>query len=194
MRGEAAVPRTVSTKQKDASLRYHHIDCISLAILLLFDDDTYVRLKHKHIAKKKVEFVKEVLAVIEWRSPFDDSVKQDFHEALLQTDMWADFGQNIRLFSSKAETDKDWSEVKSFTESLSVIFGAIGIKICSSFSRPRINGVKTRRLYTYAIDSSSAKQLAEQINAVTQMQITSINSHAESFLRHTGLPFDSTET
>lgn len=160
---------------------------VSLIMQLLFqepmlrDEET----PRQQQAILRIRFINEVLSALNWRSPFDVGVYrtvEDIRTALLATRMWANYARNIKVFSTKAETAKNWDEAKSIAESLNTILGAIGISVHSKITKPRIDG-KQIRLYRYCIDRTSAEKVASLVNLKTRLQIQSDNPQAEAFLQ-----------
>ena len=87
----------------------------------------------------------------------------DARAAVLRTDMFRNYNQNICVFDTLAKRNKTWRTVKDLTNTLQTILAPAGIKLVSSSKQLRVHG-KQKRVYAYSIDPEQARHVASLVN------------------------------
>lgn len=127
----------------------------------------------------KAKLVSEILACLGFKHPFDvqhrvsssqllvlESHNGSFRNisSLMQTRMFTDYNKNIKLFSAQALTTKDWSKLRSVTDTLKLVLGsaAISFKQTGDPHRRRVNGQIARETM-YGLDEEESIRVAELV-------------------------------
>ena len=137
----------------------------------------------------QVALISQVLAAMGWAHPFDvdkSVLADEAKAALLQTDMFKNYANNIRLFDPRAKPTKTWNN-KAIVDSISLVLGACGMGVESTASRTQLDGQRVRT-YQYNIAKDSAEMMASLVNLKRRnaTSLTCAQPGALTFLEATG--------
>ena len=122
----------------------------------------------------KAELIFEVLSCLGFKHPFDVEHKVPQEQLLvlqgktnvsrlMSTKVFADYNNNITLFSDRAVTAKDWTKLRNVTDTLKLLLKAAAITFTPTGSRQIQTDGKRVRQTVFGLDKEETERIAELV-------------------------------